>query len=124
MPQEAHKAAIANYSVTNWRNWPLLVPRLLGGLVARGTFLAPNFGSPVKSESSEFFYLCDAITVPQGPNYILSKRMQQWRCVVERQRGHVASFNVAPATATASVLKNKQFAWAYDGMSFFDWCVG
>jgi hypothetical protein len=124
VPEEAAKAAKSNYSAGNWRNWPLLVPRLLGGLVARGKFLAPNFSSPVKSDGSDFFYLCDAITVPQGPNYILSKRMQQWRCMVARQAGHTASFNVAPATATLSVLKNRQFAWAYDGMSYFDRQVG
>ncbi len=55
----------------------------------------------------------------QGPNYILSKRMQQWRCIVARHAGHIVSFNVAPSTRTVSVIKNKQFAWAYDGMGYF-----
>jgi hypothetical protein len=73
----------------------------------------------VESSSKERFYVCEGITVPQGPNYILSKRMQQWRCIVARSQGHICSFNVAPSTRTVSVIKNKTFAWAYDGMSYF-----
>lgn len=45
--------------------------------------------------------------------------MQQWRCIVARASGHIVSFNVAPSTRTVSVVKNKTFAWAYDGMGYF-----
>merc|ERR1712137_327084 len=44
---------------------------------------------------------------------------QHWRCVVAREQGCIVSSNVAPSTATASVVHNKQFAWAYDGMPYF-----
>ena len=51
----------------------------------------------------------------QGPNYCLAKRLQHWRAVLCRASGCVVSSNVAPATATASVVSNKSFALAYKG---------
>ena len=54
-----------------------------------------------------------------GPNYALAKRMQHWRAITAYSKGHVVSSNIAPSTATISVIKNKQFAWAYDGMPYF-----
>lgn len=122
IPEAARRAAQANYSLREPRNWPLLPLRLLAPLAAmalKHPVLAPNFGRPVVAEDKSQFHLCEGITVPQGPNYILSKRMQQWRCIVARQAGHVVSFNVAPSTRTISVIKNRQFAWAYDGMGYF-----
>lgn len=65
------------------------------------------------------FYIVDGLIVPQGPNYALAKRLQHWRAIVARSKGCRVSSNVAPATATASVVHNRQFAWAYDGMSYF-----
>lgn len=59
------------------------------------------------------------MVVPQGPNYALAKRLQHWRAIIARSKGHVVSSNVAPATATVSVVNNRQFAWAYGGMSNF-----
>lgn len=49
----------------------------------------------------------------QGPNYILAKRLQHWRAVIEFTKGHTISSNIAPSTATASVTSNAQFAAAY-----------
>jgi len=63
-------------------------------------------------------YYVDGLVVPQGPNYALAKRMQHWRVIVARESGCIVSSNIAPSTATRSVVSNKQFAWAYDGMSF------
>jgi len=46
--------------------------------------------------------------------------MQHWRCVIFREEHNIAvSSNIAPSTATISVVSNKQFAWAYDGMPYF-----
>ena len=50
----------------------------------------------------------------QGPNYALAKRLQSWRAMVARADGQPVSINVAPATATASVVSNPQFAAAYE----------
>lgn len=123
VPEAAQKTARANHSLSTWQNLLLLPLRLLApvaSIALKKPILAPNFGRGVSSaDQKDTFYLCEGITVPQGPNYILSKRMQQWRCIVARHEGHIASFNVAPSTRTISVIKNKQFAWAYDGMSFF-----
>jgi len=122
VPENARRTAMANYSLREPSNWPLLPLRLLAPIfkaVARVEMLAPNFGRAIEAADGNRFYVCEGITVPQGPNYILSKRMQQWRCIVARANGHTVSFNVAPSTRTVSVVKNKTFAWAYDGMGYF-----
>jgi len=61
----------------------------------------------------------DAIVKEQGPNYCLAKRIQHWRSVLARKEGCTVSTNIAPSTATASVVSNKSFALAYKGMHFF-----
>jgi hypothetical protein len=82
--------------------------------------LAPNAIKPVKtSDTNKDIYLVDGIVAAQGPNYILAKRLQHWRSVVEWNRGHSISSNIAPSTATASVVHNAQFAAAYGGMHLF-----
>jgi hypothetical protein len=45
--------------------------------------------------------------------------MQHWRAVIARDEGHIVSSNVAPSTSTASVIQNRTFAWAYEGMPYF-----
>jgi len=45
--------------------------------------------------------------------------MQHWRAVIARDEGHIVSSNVAPSTSTASVVQNRTFAWAYEGMPYF-----
>ena len=57
--------------------------------------------------------IVDAMVRQQGPNYALAKRLQQWRAVA--RPGQRVSANVAPATRTRSVLKNKALAAAYNG---------
>merc|ERR1719375_151621 len=58
----------------------------------------------------------DAIVKEQGPNYILAKRLQHWRAISARSKGCTVSTNIAPSTATVSVVSNKSFALAYKGM--------
>ena len=41
--------------------------------------------------------------------------LQHWRAILSRSKGSKVSSNVAPATATASVVSNKSFALAYKG---------
>jgi len=112
---EARKKALANYNSLNWRNLVVLPIRLVGGQ----KLLTKNALPTVKAKDGTDFSIVDGITVPQGPNYALAKRMQHWRAVVARSQGCLASSHVAPSTATASVVSNKSFAWAYDGMPFF-----
>lgn len=63
--------------------------------------------------------ICDALVPQQGPNYALAKRIQRWRATTARQDGLAVSLNVAPATRTHSVLKNKALAAAYAGAHRF-----
>ncbi|MGA8988460.1 hypothetical protein [Aeromicrobium sp.] len=63
--------------------------------------------------------LCDALVPQQGPNYALAKRLQRWRATTARQAGTMVSLNVAPATRTRSVLKNRALAAAYAGAHRF-----
>ena len=55
----------------------------------------------------------------QGPNYALAKRLQHWLAIIARASGHTVSSNVAPSTATLSVVHNAQFAAAYGGFHHF-----
>jgi len=82
--------------------------------------LVKNSLRVAKSEDGkdEFSYV-DGLVINQGPNYALAKRMQHWRAITARARGCLVSTHVAPSTSTASVVHNRQFAWAYDGMPYF-----
>ena len=55
------------------------------------------------------FAVIDGVVGAQGPNYALSKRLQAWRAMLSRANGQLVSINVAPSTATASVVSNPQF---------------
>ena len=63
--------------------------------------------------------ICDALVPVQGPNYALAKRLQRWRASTARAAGVPVSFNVAPATRTRSVVKNRALAAAYAGAHRF-----
>lgn len=81
--------------------------------------LLPNAKKPVKAADGSDFYYMDGLVVAQGPNYGWAKRLQQWRAVLARKAGATVSINIAPATATLSVVHNKSFAAAYGGMRAF-----
>jgi hypothetical protein len=78
----------------------------------------PNYRTTVDSEEGERFGLADSIVAQQGPNYALAKRLQRWRAVVARE-SVVTSANVAPATKTTSVMKNRILAAAYNGAASY-----
>jgi len=85
-----------------------------------GRFLVPNAKRQVKSKDGGHTYgIVDGLVIAQGPNYALAKRLQHWRCMLARNEGSIVSTNIAPSTATASVVHNKQFAAAYGGMYLF-----
>lgn len=87
-------------------------------LLSRGKFLRKNARLIFSGEGGDFF-LVNGVSVAQGPNYILAKRMQHWRAIVARSKGCIVSSNIAPATSTQSVVQNRTFAWAYEGMPYF-----
>jgi len=116
IPDEARKAALANYTSMNWRNLLVLPIRLLG----LQNILVKNALTPIKTKDGKEISIVDAIVVQQGPNYALAKRMQHWRAMVAREDQKCAvSTHIAPSTATSSVVHNRSFAWAYDGMPYF-----
>jgi hypothetical protein len=63
--------------------------------------------------------LADGIVRQQGPNYALAKRAQRWRAVVAAREGRAVSLNLAPATTTRSVMRNRVLAAAYAGARRF-----
>lgn len=82
--------------------------------------LTSNVKPAVVAGDGSSLYLVDGLVNAQGPNYALAKRMQHWRAVVARQEYRcMVSSNIAPSTATASVVSNRLFAMAYGGMPFF-----
>eukprot|EP00912_Choanoflagellata_sp_UC4_P001204 UC4_evm2s754 len=72
-----------------------------------------------KTENGGEYDIVNGIVVEQGPNYALAKRIQHWRCMLAYSDGNVASSNIAPSTATQSVLQNASFAAAYNGFKNF-----
>ena len=80
-------------------------------LLSGGRLYRPAYAEPVP--------VADALIEQQGPNYALAKRLQRWRGIAAEQAGQRVSFNVAPATWTRSVTKNRVLAAAYAGAGHF-----
>ena len=99
-------AAYASRSVTSLLRTPLRV-------ASGGRLLQRNY--PPGADPG----INDALVPQQGPNYALAKRLQRWRATTARHEGTTVSLNVAPATRTRSVVKNKALAAAYAGAHRF-----
>lgn len=80
---------------------------------------APNYPDLVATPGSHRYGIADCLVAQQGPNYALAKRLHRWRARLARREGHVVSANVAPATSTRSVTKNRVLAAAYAGAPRF-----
>ena len=87
--------------------------------LTRGSLYAPSYGVTVTREDGTDVGIADVLVRKQGPNYTLAKRLQRWRAVVAQDDGAVVSANVAPATSTRSVTKNRLLAAAYAGARSF-----
>lgn len=79
----------------------------------------PNYPAPLTDDGGNHYGIADCLVPQQGPNYVLAKRMQRWRAAVARRDGVRVSLNVAPATRTHSVVKNRALAAAYAGAGRF-----
>ena len=97
----------------------LLANKLSKGDMLRKNYLEPAHFKDPKTGQVSNVYVVDGMSVAQGPNYALAKRMQHWRAMIEFENGATVSSVVAPSTATLSVIHNKNFAWAYGGMPYF-----
>jgi hypothetical protein len=111
---EAHKSAVDNFGFHPGRGIEAIIT-----LLTLGKCLKKNALKPVKTSDGGNIKLVDGLSVAQGPNYALAKRLQHWRAMVAYNAGHTVSSNIAPSTATLSVVSNKTFAWAYGGMPYF-----
>ena len=97
--------------------------RGFGGLIQAPLRLAnqfePNYPTTYTTLSGQHIGLNDSIIPQQGPNYILAKRIQRWRALAARADGIPVSLNLAPATRTRSVVRNRALAAAYAGADKF-----
>ncbi|CAD7969094.1 unnamed protein product [Amoebophrya sp. A25] len=122
-PTDAHvSSAAAHAQASNEARKAPMWQKLYGaiaGMACPKRRLASNSRKPVVADDGTEYFVTDATVVEQGPNYILAKRLQHWRAVFARSQGHLVSTNIAPATATASVVSNKLFALAYEGQPYF-----
>jgi hypothetical protein len=91
----------------------------VGGVLSAGRLFAPNYPDDLVLPDGGLVGLNDSLVRQQGPNYALAKRVQRWRAVHERAAGRRVSLNVAPATRTRSVLRNRVLAAAYAGAHRF-----
>jgi hypothetical protein len=86
---------------------------------SRGSLYAPAYATVVERQDGTRTGIADVLVPQQGPNYTLAKRIQRWRALAAQADGHVVSANVAPATRTRSVTKNRLLAAAYAGAGRF-----
>lgn len=119
VPEEAHIAAKTSYG-SGLGSFGL---EKLINIATRGKKLVKNALKPEKNSEGDNVYLVDGLSVVQGPNYALAKRMQHWRAIIEYEAGATVSSMIAPSTATLSVLSNKMIGWAYGGMPYFGYEV-
>ena len=93
--------------------------RLLQAPLHLANLFEPAYRDTVIDDSGREVGIADCLVPQQGPNYALAKRLQRWRAIVARDGGQLVSLNVAPATRTRSVVKNRALAAAYAGAGQF-----
>lgn len=93
--------------------------RRAGRLGSANKLFVPNYDRVLTMPDGRRIGLSDSLVPQQGPNYALAKRIQRWRALSERANGRLVSLNVAPATRTRSVVRNRVLAAAYSGAHRF-----
>jgi hypothetical protein len=91
----------------------------LAHLASAGRLCRPNYPARLVLPDGRPAGLTDALVPQQGPNYALAKRIQRWRALHDRAAGRLVSLNIAPATRTRSVVRNRLLAAAYAGAGRF-----
>ena len=87
--------------------------------IAQAPLKALSGGRLYRPAYADAVPVADALIEQQGPNYAVAKRLQRWRGLTAADSGGQVSFNVAPATWTRSVTKNRVLAAAYAGAGLF-----
>ncbi len=96
------------------------IARRLGRIGSAGRLFAQNYDEELLAmPDGTQVGLNDSLVAQQGANYALAKRIQRWRALHERSNGRLVSLNVAPATRTRSVIRNRALAAAYGGAHRF-----
>ena len=91
------------------------VKGLLQAPARQAGLFTPAYTREVPTDDGRQVGVTDSLVPQQGPNYALAKRLQRWRALVGLADGVPVSANVAPATRTRSVTKNRVLAAAYAG---------
>jgi hypothetical protein len=91
-----------------------------GSKVLGATSFVPHIAELITADDGSRWGVVDAVVLEQGPNYLLAKRLQQWRAWIARAAGQQVAMNVAPSTSTASVVSNKLLAAGFRGAKAFD----
>jgi hypothetical protein len=86
--------------------------------VSRSNLYQRNYPRLIEGEDGTWG-IADSLVPIQGPNYALSKALQRWRATTAREEGFLTSVNIAPASNTTSVVKNKMLAAVYRGAPSF-----
>jgi hypothetical protein len=107
VPEATAQRARAAYDARRARRFAQAPLKALSG----GRLYRPAYAETVP--------VADALIEQQGPNYAIAKRLQRWRGLAAAGSGAQVSFNVAPATWTRSVTKNRLLAAAYAGARHF-----
>ena len=87
--------------------------------ISGGSLYRPSYRELIEGEGETRWGIVDCLVAQQGANYALAKTLQRWRAVSARENGTVVSANVAPATRTRSVTRNKALSAAYRGASSY-----
>ena len=115
VPEELVEESGRRWSDRGWRG----VLQAPARAASRGSLYAKAYDTVVERSDGTKVGIADVLVPQQGPNYTLAKRIQRWRAVAAQAQGHAVSANVAPATSTRSVTKNKLLAAAYAGAGRF-----
>lgn len=110
--KEAHEASLEAYKDYSKRPYCMMMS-MLGK-----KFMKKNAMKPLAGVGGDY-YTVNGVNVQQGPNYILAKRLQHWRAIIARKQGSIVSSNIAPSTATVSVVQNRTFGWVFEGIPYF-----
>lgn len=111
VPEPATEFARSRMGEDRWH----FFGRRIAASVSGNRLFQLQYDQPLVDRVGGVWGLCDALVDVQGPNYALAKRIQRWRAVLEHAAGRRVSTNVAPASWTASVTKNRALASAYAG---------
>lgn len=82
-----------------------------------GNWLQPSLPDTTNAD----YTILNGVASAQGPNYLLAKTMQMWRCMIAHYRDSlVVAAPFAPITRTNSVVTNGTIGAAVEGMHHFE----